>query len=334
MLRLFACSRSPSIARCRPSIAVSKHAFLRARLAQRYTSTEAVIASTTTADAVANVSYGLRLPLEFLHDVVGIPWFWTIPLAAAAVRAILYFPITRPQRKAIQRRAAVGHLYHAQKAQWKQQAIESIREHQGPDRPKFFTAYRKIAKRWLKTNTDDFQCGSSRTTWLPMLQFPVWLSMSWTLRDMLGWPPGAKHFLYTMLGWETLQGAEAAQQAALNFEPTMMEEGLPWAADLTLADPTGTSPIMVSSIMAISILRGIRGRSGLSRYLSFAGLVYAGGIGHLLAGAPAGIMYYWACSSGFALITNIYLDRRLPVPTFTPCKRQLKKTRHRMAPKE
>jgi membrane protein insertase Oxa1/YidC/SpoIIIJ len=159
---------------------------------------------------------------------------------------------------------------------------------------------------------------------LPILQFPVFLGMSWNLREMLGIPGGTLKSLFgTMLGREALSDAKAAQQAALSFEPTMMEEGLPWAIDLTVADPTGTLSYGVAVIMASQVLLGMRGQSGRISMLSRVLLLLSMSIGPLMASAPTGILYYWACSSGFALITNVFLDWKYPLVRFAPCKRPL-----------
>jgi hypothetical protein len=186
------------------------------------------------------------------------------------------------------------------------------------------TSYQTSMKALTSELKTRYDCGLGKTFFRPILQFPIFLSMSWTIRDMLGIPGSTiKSFIYTMLGYERATGVEAAQQAALAFEPTLMQEGLPWAMDLTAADPTGALSYSVAAIMLSQTLLGMRSTNGGSNMLSRTLIVFALAIGPLMASAPAGILYYWACSSGIALATNCYLDWRYPLTRFAPCKRPL-----------
>jgi membrane protein insertase Oxa1/YidC/SpoIIIJ len=267
------------------------------------------------------LSHFLRIPMEYLHDTVGIPWLWVIPLTAAAIRAVLYVPITRPTRTALQRRLAISPLINAHKPFY----LKKARERAKLDPSLGMSAhYSKMMKKLTGEETKRFACGISSTFFRPMLQFPVFLAMSWNIRDMLGIPGGTlKSLLQTMLGIEQAEGIEAAKQAALAFEPTMMEEGLPWAVDLTAADPTGTLSYGVAVIMLLQTLLGTQAQAGRASMLTKILLVLSASIGPLMVHAPAGILYYWACSSGLALVTNVYLDWRYPLVRFAPCKRPL-----------
>jgi inner membrane protein COX18 len=118
------------------------------------------------------------------------------------------------------------------------------------------------------------------------------------------------------------------------FEPTMMTEGLPWMLDLTIADPTPfpfTMSFIVSGFMLGNILlsgpRKVPGmvispfRRGLTRVL----ILFALGIGPLTLHLPAGMVYYWACSSASGLAANLLMDRMDPLKgSVKPCKRPLR----------
>ncbi|KIW05176.1 uncharacterized protein PV09_03725 [Verruconis gallopava] len=274
------------------------------------------------AQNVDKVTHMLRIPMEYMHDTLHIPWLWVIPLSALAIRAILYYPITLSTRKALQRRLAISPLINAHKSWY----LKDARNHARHDPSVGMMKRYRTAMRALRKDLQHrFDCGLGKTLLRPILQLPVFLTMSWNIREMLGIPGGTlKSLLYTMLGQELTEGMDAARQAALLFEPTMMEEGLPWAVDLTIADPTGTLSYAVSAIMMSQTLLSMRrvpGGSGsvLTRFL----LVLSLAIGPLMVNAPAGLLYYWACSSGMALITNVILDWRYPLLRFTPCKRPL-----------
>jgi inner membrane protein COX18 len=255
--------------------------------------------------------------MEYMHDSLHLPYVWVIPIAALTIRALLYYPITLSTRQALQRRLAISPLISAHKPWYRNEAKMLVRK----DTTKNMLLHnRALMQKLTKELQTRYNCGYLKTFFLPMLQLPVFLGMSWTLRDMIGMSGGGiKSFIYTMLGWEQAAAAEIAQQAV----PAMMHEGLPWALDLTAADPTGMLSYGVAGIMLSQTLLGMRSVPGGSTMLSRTLIVFSLMIGPLMASAPAGILYYWACSSGFALVTNVYLDRRYPLVRFAPCKRPL-----------
>lgn len=256
--------------------------------------------------------------MEYMHDTLHLPYLWIIPLSALCIRLALYRPITLSTRLALQRRLAISPLISAHKPSFRVQARQLARQDPSKSAPQHQQALMQSLTSDLKKR---YNCGLGRTFLLPILQFPVFLSMSWTIRDMLGAPGGTlKSFIYTLLGYE-LPPADAS--AASTLDPAMLTEGLPWAVDLTAADPTGTLSYCVAGIMLSQTLLGMRSIPGGSSMLSRVLLVFSILIGPLMAGAPAGILYYWACSSGMALVTNAFLDWRYPLVRFAPCKRPL-----------
>ncbi|KAF2431889.1 hypothetical protein EJ08DRAFT_732964 [Tothia fuscella] len=115
------------------------------------------------------------------------------------------------------------------------------------------------------------------------------------------------------------------------LEPTMSIEGPFWITDLTLSDPTTLTPLLVSILMICNILftgpkplPGVvlsPGKRGLQRGL----VVFAVLLWPLTMQFPAGLVYYWAWSSGWGLGVNLWLDRVYPLrPAVRGCRRPLR----------
>lgn len=113
------------------------------------------------------------------------------------------------------------------------------------------------------------------------------------------------------------------------LEPSFRTEGLSWCTDLTVPDPTGILPVLAPALLLSNLVistglwrdpkRVLGTRSG--RIVLTAG----GALTVLLWSSaplmPAGLLYYWACSSSVALATNLWIDLRDPVLRVTPTKR-------------
>lgn len=166
--------------------------------------------------------------------------------------------------------------------------------------------------------TRRYKAGWPRTLILPLLQFPIFLGVSSQLRDMLGMP--------SVNLWRMFRGSgnNSAETGEL-FVQSMTTGGPPWALDLTAADPTGALPFMVGGIMITQALisapkyqksDGMTSRVPTAIFVTISGL-----FPFVFLNAPAGILLYWASSSGIALLTNLYLNRRYPINLVKPCKR-------------
>lgn len=239
----------------------------------------------------------LRERWQWCHDTTGIPWVWLIPAAALAVRLIMYFPITRAHRRAQQRRFLLSPLLNASKPVYLNQARRGFRD---DPRTLISQAYKDIAKADKAQLTEDYNCDWRLTFFRPLFQLPVFIGMSCSLRTMMGPLP-----------------FEEGPMNPARFEPSMMEEGLPWAIDFTAADPTGFLSYGVAAIMAITTLRAGETNRFMTRFLLLCSI----GIGPFFSATPAGVLWYWLCSSGTALLQNLYVDWKYPITRIRPCKR-------------
>src|SRR5262249_47345777 len=102
------------------------------------------------------------------------------------------------------------------------------------------------------------------------------------------------------------------------FEPSFAVEGLSWCPDLTVPDPTGILPVAVPLMMLATIVNALYGVGGFkrsnpsSRLASFMlrlSIVFTASIAWVAPLMPAGLLYYWMCSSTFALLSQLFFDR-------------------------
>jgi inner membrane protein COX18 len=270
---------------------------------------------------IHSVSDVLRIPLEYLHDTLHLPWMWVIPLAALTIRAALFYPITLSARQALQRRLAISPLISAHKPWFRAEARLAARKNPADS---MMVAYQASIRRLTDELKTQYRCGLDKTFLRPLLQFPVFVGMSWTIQDMIGMKDGALRTLFTTLfGSSDAISSEPVHEAAVATFSAMAQDGLPWAVDLAAADPTGVLSYTVGAIMLSQVVLSMRSIPGGTNMLSRFLIVLSLAIGPVMVNAPAGILYYWACSSGLALLTNVWLDWRYPLVRFAPCKRVL-----------
>jgi inner membrane protein COX18 len=127
---------------------------------------------------------------------------------------------------------------------------------------------------------------------------------------------------------------EVTEMSALQpwFEPSFAVEGLSWCPDLTVPDPTGILPVAVPLMMLATIVNSLYGVGGLrksfhsSRQTSLLfrlSVVLTASIAWVAPLMPAGLLYYWTCSSTFALLSQLFFDWRYPIKAIAPAKGKL-----------
>jgi inner membrane protein COX18 len=314
----------PNILRLPPSIRTTVY-----RLPSRQFHASTSLKSETT---LLDIPHQIFLSL---HDV-GHTWALAIPLAALTVRlGLLTFQL--PARRAQQRRHQIIPMlngYRSVQNIVQERAIRTAR------------ADKVLSQKHYKEEFDDYRrrLGSEwgtglKWTWLSYLQLPVFLGMAECMRSMLGMQRGLLAAIMSRFEGlpleissateERLEGLESNIFRPEWIEPSMATEGLFWCQDLTVADPTLALPFMVSALMFANISLGSEvvaaerksWQKGLHRGLMIVALL----IGPLTMQLPAGILYYWACSSATSLASNVWMDKKYPLKKpVKACKRPLR----------
>jgi inner membrane protein COX18 len=155
--------------------------------------------------------------------------------------------------------------------------------------------------------------------YLPLLQLPVWVAMSATLRALL---PSTASSSSSSAGsiertsdWivDALGGlSHAAATDALR------SGGPPFAPDLTLPDPTLTLPLLF--FVALAANHVLQGYAGLpptttrQRVVHNSLGVLTAVMGLVACHAPAALVLYWSSSAAFSLVSNALLHLLRPLP--------------------
>lgn len=174
-----------------------------------------------------------------------------------------------------------------------------------------------------------------------LVQLPLWLCITETLRKMCGTRDGLLGLLTKPVtgaladddaGSEVAGGdaPTALADAVVPVEPTLALEGALWFPDLLVPDPLLILPFALSAAMFVNITYQERQRARqnvdtpksvvrMTRALKLVALA----VGPLLLDMPAALLVYWLASTAMVLGENVLLDRVMPRSVnVRPCKRK------------
>ena len=252
--------------------------------------------------------------LEGLHSFTGLPWAYTLPLSALAIRTAFVLPFSIYSRRAAQKQATLTPLVMSWQHQLRKETMREV-GHLGPG-----VAHSTLLKKTRKKRNEIYSrwgCGRWKM-FLPIIQVPIWLTAIETIRKMCGTSTG----LLGMIAATFTSGKDAAglEDSAIitgvETELSFATEGALWFQDLLLPDPQMILPFMLSGTILLNLThaapRGMKMSTfqrRLSNSLKIVGLV----IGPLILHVPSAMLVYWISSSMLAYTQALVLDRVMPV---------------------
>ncbi|KAG9237296.1 60Kd inner membrane protein-domain-containing protein [Amylocarpus encephaloides] len=253
---------------------------------------------------------------EGIHSFTGLPWVYSIPLAALAIRSVIMLPVSIHTRRNLQKQAELAPVLHAWNSLLRQAAMKEA-GHLGP-----IATQAALAKKARKKRNEIYARHGCRTisNYLPILSLPVFLAAVECLRMMSGYHSG----LLGMMA-SSIAGTDevATDVTSIYLEPGFASEGGLWFPDLTKADPELRLPFMLSGVMLLSIGKSSSTnqeptiwQKRLRRSLGVMALA----AGPLLIHVPSSMLVYWISSSLLAQGQALVLDRLMPVKPIGPCK--------------
>lgn len=261
-------------------------------------------------DAGINAAHTL---FESLHLVTGLPWAYTIPLAALTIRTAFVLPIAIYSRRASQKQVAFTPLISAWQHNLRKETIKEV-GHLGP-----VVSQSTLLKKTRQKRSEiyrRFNCGLWKG-FLPLIQVPVWLFAIEALRKMCGKEAG---LIGMMARWSGTGDVASLDNTALAIEPALATEGALWFPDLMVADPQMALPFMLSGAILLNLSNAggtTLWQKRLKRSLGLVGLA----IGPLTLQFPSAMLIYWISSSMLAYMQAAVLDRVMPIkPPVVPCK--------------
>lgn len=237
-----------------------------------------------------------------MHDVSHLPWAATIPLATALF-SLATLPLAIRSRKAQITIAALQPLIDAE--------TPIIARQLRKEKPDLAPAE---ADRELKQRINTYRralrgrhgVGLGQVLALPAAKLPLWLLLSFTLRDMAG---------AALPSWLIGEGDR-------NIEQGFATEGFAHIADLTAPDPLVALPVLIGVLNLVNVEVSAAARS---RAQPGAGLRVVKVVENMLrivamvfipvaAQMPAAVCLYWTSSATLALAQNLALDRFIARP--------------------
>ncbi|KXS16100.1 hypothetical protein M427DRAFT_300791 [Gonapodya prolifera JEL478] len=238
--------------------------------------------------------------LAYLPDVLSatatapLPLWQSIVLATVALRLAITVPLAVLQQRRLARQQALQPIAEAWKATLRHQVAQVARkEGWSPD-----VMEKETQKRYrerVRSLYASHQYHPLRTLLLPWVQVPLWVSVSFALRGMVGYVPESAW-------WSALVGGAPV--------PGMEEGGTLWFENLTRADETLFFPLAVgwtnlanAQLGALSSAPPTPLRTVM--IWSFRGLAL--GSMYFASQMPTAISLYWLSSALFSLGQNVVM---------------------------
>jgi inner membrane protein COX18 len=267
--------------------------------------------------------------LESLHSVTGLPWAYTLPLFAVALRTTVFLPISIWIRGINQKQVSLSPVIQSWTHPLRKETIAEV-GHLGPaaSQKRLIIKMRRkraeIFKRW--------GCQQWKNFVPAVVQIPIFLTVMESVRRMCGTGQG---WLGMMLG--SAKDAESASGTMITgdgllssldtlvpVDTSLATEGALWFPNLLMADPHLVLPFALSATILLNIFGGRKSNVGLGKWqirfrrnLGLLGLA----IGPIMINVPSALLVYWIGSSMSAYLQAVLLDKFMPIKKpVEPCK--------------
>lgn len=227
--------------------------------------------------------------LNSVHDMTGLPWYISLGICTIFLRLVIALPLRIISKRNVgKNKVQRGYTRAVTESMTYQVQLEAAKQ-KWSDKEAKGILMERLAKntRELRQKTGAHPL---KTAIYPMLQIPVWICMSFALRNMAG---------YRVLGVE-----------AVLSNPEMVREGALWFSNLLVPDPLFIIPIVSGCMHLINnevntynLPKGI-GTSvikWLGRGLSFVFIPFA-------CIVPSVLSLYWTYSAFTAVIVSLILN--------------------------
>jgi inner membrane protein COX18 len=276
--------------------------------------------------------------LDSLHSVSGLPWAYTLPLFAVALRTTIFLPLAVYIRRNHQKQVALAPVLQAWTQPLQKQTIREV-GHRGPA-----ASHRALLIKMRKKRVELYRRWGCQQwkSFLPIIvQLPVFLTVMETVRrkcgSQQGWlgmmiGTGQADAVSTISGETTTtalitgDGLLSPLDLLVPLDPSLATEGALWFPNLLVADPHLTLPFLLSATILLNIFGGSRRTATttmskwqirLRRNMGLLGLA----IGPIMINVPAALLVYWIGSSMASFLQAALLDKFMPLPhPIPPCK--------------
>lgn len=259
-----------------------------------------------------------------IHSLTGLPWAYSLPLAAITVRTVVALPLQIYTKRNGEKERHMAPMVQSWSTYFQNEiGAESIANpgETGPTQ----------AKMKVLRQVKDMRKQLRTTFGIPwyykgvnFLQLPVWISVMESIRGMCGDERGLLRYIGALCSnwWHP---GEAYKSLPLQAEPSLSNEGALWFPDLLAGDPTGVLPVLLSASIITNIRTGWKTASpreladlprgemmwrlsmlSLKNVLQFVA-VYIGYSASF--GMPCALMLYWITSTNMATLQTVLLNK-------------------------
>lgn len=238
-----------------------------------------------------------------IHDTTGLPWWATIICSTALLRGFITFPLSvyqnfilaKVEMVALEARSMLGAL---------QKEVAIAKETlQLSDKQAAILFKRSHKKHWKALIIRD-NCHPFKSTLVIWLQIPMWICMSFALRNLVNMQP-------------------MADAAALVTLAEFTVGGFGWIPNLAVPDHSWVLPITLGltnlAIIELQSMSKLRRPSKLYNIFTNVFRGFSLVIIPVAASVPSCMCLYWTVSSGIGLAQNVILlspslRRKLKIP--------------------
>ncbi|XP_077267073.1 cytochrome c oxidase assembly protein COX18, mitochondrial [Temnothorax americanus] len=243
--------------------------------------------------------------LLFVHDCTGLPWWSVIILTTIMMRTTVTLPLSFYQLYIFAKLESLKYEMDEITKEMKKEINYGTHKYNWSK--KYATSLYNISvkKQWNKLLVRE-NCHPAKASLLVLVQVPLWISLSMSIRNLCYMLPKQDASAYT-----TYQ--------------EFTTDGFLWISNLTIADPF-VLPIAMGlfnlAIIEITCMSRVKESTKWQRYLTNFFRVVTIGMIPIAMSVPSCLSLYWATSSAFGLFQNLILlspklRRFAKVPTTT-----------------
>ncbi|KAL8619223.1 hypothetical protein ACOMHN_050005 [Nucella lapillus] len=234
---------------------------------------------------VAPIGFAQKM-LESIHATTGLPWWASIAASTLLLRGIITLPLAVYSLHIMARvemlQPEIGKLSQELRREVAV-AVKKFAWDAKYARFKYNTTMNKLVKELYMRD----HCHPAKSSLVLWFQIPMWVCLSFALRNMTGFVPAA-----------------ASTTESLALCPDLQTEGTLWFPDLTAPDSTWVLPLLLGLTNLLNIEMHSLTAERVSRFQKV--LVSVMRVFSLImipigSAVPSCMCYYWVCSSVFGL---------------------------------
>ncbi|EZA53388.1 hypothetical protein DMN91_004592 [Ooceraea biroi] len=228
--------------------------------------------------------------LLWIHDYTALPWWLVVILTTIMIRTTVTLPLSfyqqciiaklenlKPEMNNIVKELKIETRYGMQKYNWPKPVARRLYNH-------------SVKKQWNELIIRE-NCHPAKATILVLVQLPLWISLSMSIRNLCYMLP-------------------KQDATAYGIHQEFTSDGFLWFMDLTVPDPF-ILPILMGlfnlAIIEINYMSRLQVQTKWKKYLTYFFRIVTIGLIPIAMYVPSCVSLYWTTSSAFGLLQNLLL---------------------------